>query len=201
MNFQLNRESENEKTTPFKSNPKLDALVADLDECSDFPVIVIAFHVAEIHAIYNKLKEVYSEDRVEYICGEVSTDSRATIIEGFKHGDVKILVANARTIGSGYNLQISHVQYFFSNSYSMEEREQVEDRIHRDGQRSSSVLYKDIVAKNTIDEKAVPQTAFSRAKPAPHKVRSSKNQIRKVAAASQISSHPPVPVCKKPVSA
>ena len=148
-------ENENEKTTPFKSNPKLDALVADLDECSDFPVIVIAFHVAEIHAIYNKLKEVYNEDRVEYICGEVSTDSRATIIEGFKHGDVKILVANARTIGSGYNLQISHVQYFFSNSYSMEEREQVEDRIHRDGQRSSSVLYKDIVAKNTIDEKVL----------------------------------------------
>ena len=148
-------EKEGEKTTAFTANPKLEALVEDLCECSDFPVIVLAFHVAEIKTIYTRLRKEYEGDRVEYICGEVPESERATIIEGFKHGDVKILVANARTIGSGYNLQISHVQYFFSNSYSMEEREQVEDRIHRDGQKSSSVLYKDIIAKNTIDEKVL----------------------------------------------
>jgi superfamily II DNA helicase RecQ len=146
---------EGEKTTPFKENPKLNALIDDLCECSDFPVIIVAFHVAEIKAIHARLSKEYEGDRVEYICGEVGKDQRATIIEDFKHGDVKLLVANARTIGTGYNLQISHVQYFFSNSYSMEEREQVEDRIHRDGQKAESVLYKDIIARNTIDEKVL----------------------------------------------
>ena len=52
-------------------------------------------------------------------------------------------------------MQISHVQYFYSNTYSMEDREQIEDRIHRDGQKSETVLYKDIIAKNTIDEKII----------------------------------------------
>ena len=148
-------ETEGEKTTPFAQNPKLEALVDDLCECADFPVIIIAFHVAEIKAIYNRLVKEYDGDRVEYICGEVGKEARATIIEAFKHGDVKILVANARTIGMGYNLQISHSQYFFSNSYSMEERAQVEDRIHRDGQKSDTVIYKDIIARNTVDEKVL----------------------------------------------
>ena len=148
-------ETEGEKTTPFNQNPKLEALVDDLCECSDFPVIVIAFHVAEIKAIHARLCKEYEGDRVDYICGEVGKDQRAKIIEDFKRGDVKVLVANARTIGAGYNLQVSHVQYFFSNSYSMEEREQVEDRIHRDGQKSGTVVYKDIIARNTIDEKVL----------------------------------------------
>lgn len=139
--------------TPFASNPKLDALIDDLDECSDFPVIVVASHVAEIKMIYEKLKKVYEDDRIDYICGEIDREQRNEIIESFKRGDVKILIANASTIGTGYNLQVSHVQYFYSNSYSMEEREQVEDRIHRDGQKSDTVVYKDIVARNTIDEK------------------------------------------------
>lgn len=148
-------EKEGEKVTPFKANPKLEALCADLEECSDFPVIVVAFHVAEIKAIHARLKKEYDEDRVEYICGEVGKNERADIIESFKQGQVKILVANARTIGTGLNLQVSHVQYFYSNSYSMEERQQVEDRIHRDGQKSETVVYKDIIARNTIDEKVL----------------------------------------------
>ena len=148
-------EKEGEKVTPFKVNPKLEALVADLEECSDFPVIVVAFHVAEIKAIHARLKKEYDEDRVEYICGEVGKNERADIIESFKQGQVKILVANARTIGTGLNLQVSHVQYFYSNSYSMEERQQVEDRIHRDGQKSETVVYKDIIARNTTDEKVL----------------------------------------------
>jgi len=148
-------ETEGEKTTAFSTNPKLEALVDDLCECADFPVIVIAFHVAEIKAIHARLVKEYEGDRVEYICGEVGKAERANIIEAFKRGDVKLLVANARTIGTGYNLQVSHVQYFFSNSYSMEEREQVEDRIHRDGQKSDTVVYKDIIARNTIDEKVL----------------------------------------------
>jgi SNF2 family DNA or RNA helicase len=138
--------------TPFSSNPKLDALIEDLDECSDWPVIIVASFIAEIKAIYNRLCKEYPDDRIEYICGEVIKE-RADILEAFKRGDVKILVVNAKTVGSGYNLQISHVQYFYSNTYSMEDREQIEDRVHRDGQKSDIVLYKDILAKNTIDEK------------------------------------------------
>ncbi len=142
--------------TAFSTNPKLNALIDDLEECSDFPVLVMARFVAEIKEIYRKLKEEYPDKRIEYICGEVTKGDRTEILESFKLGKVDVLVANAVTIGYGFNLQgFCHTQYYFSNSYSLEERDQSEDRIHRQGQLSDKVLYKDIIAKKTIDEKVL----------------------------------------------
>jgi SNF2 family DNA or RNA helicase len=67
-------------------------------------------------------------------------------------GEVDVLVASARIIGTGFNLQNCHVMYMYSNSYSFEDRAQLEDRIHRNGQESDTVVYKDLIVRRTVDE-------------------------------------------------
>lgn len=143
------------KITHFEPNPKLSSMLDDLEETTDYPIIIIARFLSEIHAIEQSLKSAYDELTIESIYGEVNVDKRNEIRDRFNRGEVEFLVANAETIGMGFNLQICHTMYFYSNTYSFDNRAQVEDRIHRDGQQSTTVLYKDVICKNTIDERVI----------------------------------------------
>ena len=55
-------------------------------------------------------------------------------------------------ISKGHNLQLSHTLYFFSCSYSLEDRDQTEDRIARYGQTEKCLIV-DFIAYGTIDMK------------------------------------------------
>jgi SNF2 family DNA or RNA helicase len=144
-----------QKPVPFKSNAKLEELFFQLEETDDYPIIVVGRFVPEIKLIAKELERRRPDLRSTYICGEVSNDKRANIIDAFKRKEVDVLVANARTIGLGYNLQVCHTVFFHSNSFSFEERAQMEDRIHRNGQKSDKVVYKDLVVKATVDERVL----------------------------------------------
>lgn len=142
-------------TERFDPSPKMEALVDDLEECSDRPVIIVARFVAEIKDIVARLLKEYDDETIRVIYGAIATKDRNAIREAFNRGEVSFLVANAATIGMGFNLQICHTMYFYSNSYSFDERAQMEDRIHRDGQKSDTVLYKEIIMRDTVDEKVL----------------------------------------------
>ena len=73
-------------------------------------------------------------------------------IEAFKQGQLHVLVANERMISMGHNLQNAHNVFFYSNSYSLQDREQTEDRIHRSGQ-TEKCLYMDFIMEGSIDMK------------------------------------------------
>lgn len=139
-----------EQITP--SNPKIDALVDDIEETGEEVIIVWAVFTAEIKMIVDKLTKKYPDKNIEAYYGATSAHSRSDILNRFKSGGVDILVANARTAGIGLNLQRSTLHYFYSNTFSLEDRLQAEDRSHRSGQ-TSSVVYKDIIVKGTVDEK------------------------------------------------
>lgn len=134
------------------TNPKLEALKADLDETGTEVIIIWARFVAELKMINQQLTKSFPQKRISLYYGGTWTEDREKIIKGFKEGKVDILVANARIAGVGLNLQRSHFHYFYSNSFSLEDRLQAEDRSHRSGQEYA-VLYKDIIMKNTVDEK------------------------------------------------
>jgi len=140
---------------PFDKSPKLEGLIRDLGESIDRPIIVTARFTAEIRQIESALRKAFDEEVVERIDGSVSNNDRNEIRDRFNKGEVDFLVANAETIGRGLNLQICHTMHLFSNSYSLYWRAQLEDRIHRDGQTSGTVLYKDHVMKGTIDERVL----------------------------------------------
>lgn len=147
-------QNEEEPTTPIgKKNPKIEALKADLDECSDFPIIIAARFRAEIEAITAELTAHYEgEKTVRCIYGSTPMDERREIRDAFLRNEVDVLVASARIIGTGFNLQNSHMMYRYSNSYSFEDYAQLEDRIHRNGQTSDTVVYKDLIVRKTVDE-------------------------------------------------
>jgi SNF2 family DNA or RNA helicase len=132
-------------------NPKIEALKKDLNETGDEAIIIWAKFVGELKMIHSELCKSFPEKNIELYYGGVGTTRRQMILNAFKEGEVNILIANAATAGTGLNLQKAHMAYYYSNSYSLEERAQSEDRLHRSGQ-THSVLYKDIIMVDTVDE-------------------------------------------------
>ena len=145
------RAVERTKIVPIgESNPKLKVLIRDLEE-TDEVVIIWARCVAELKLIKMSMDKHFPERRSELYYGGTNKETRAQLIRDFKEGKIDCLIANQRTAGMGLNLQRSHFHYFYSNSYSLEDRLQAEDRSHRHGQEST-VLYKDLIVRGTVDE-------------------------------------------------
>ncbi len=140
------------KIIPIGStNPKIEVLKRDLEEFDwGSPIIIWARFVGELKLLNIELSKTYPDKKIKLYYGGVHELTRRYIIEDFKAGKVDIFIAN-KTAGTGLNLQRSHFHYFYSNSYSLEDREQMEDRSHRIGQENK-VLYKDIIMKGTVDE-------------------------------------------------
>lgn len=142
-----------------ETNVKLEALKADLEEVSeDTRVIIWAHFVPELKYIYDNLRKDYS------CClyyGGTGDMERKQIIEDFKAGKYKIFIGNAQTAGFGLNLQNATLQYFFSNTFRTEDRLQAEDRSHRIGVKST-VVYKDIIMRRTLDERIYENIATGR---------------------------------------
>jgi SNF2 family DNA or RNA helicase len=93
-------------------------------------------------------------DKVVLYYGERTKDQRLEAIDQFMNGDAKVFVGQQQAGGLGLNLQAASTVIYFSNSFSLEHRLQSEDRAHRIGTKEK-VLYIDMVAKGTLDEKVI----------------------------------------------
>lgn len=111
-----------------ESNPKLDALMRDVDEC-DKPLLILTRYSAEAAKIY----ELCS--KAGYRTGLFTGWKVIGGIDAFKAGELDVLVANSTKISRGFNLQIAHTTLFYSNTFSMETRQQAEFRTFRMGQK------------------------------------------------------------------
>ncbi len=132
-----------------KTNIKLERLKEELEEIGDDQIIIWASFISELEFLYSELKKSYT------CClyyGKIGPLTRQIMISDFKNNKYQIFIGNLATAGFGLNLQNCHIQYYFSNTFRVEERLQGEDRSHRIGQEETCV-YKDIIIKNSIDEK------------------------------------------------
>lgn len=109
------------------SNPKLEQLMRDVDEL-DKPILILTRFSAEAAKIYDMLKDKYS---TMLFTGWKTVGS----MEDFKQGKYQIMVANTSKVARGFNLQIAHTTIYYSNTYSMELRQQSEFRTFRMGQK------------------------------------------------------------------
>ena len=109
------------------TNPKLEQLKRDVAEL-DKPLLILTRFSAEAAKIYDILKDDYS---CMLFTGWKTTGS----IEKFKAGEFQIMVANTTKIARGFNLQIAHTTIYYSNTFSMELRQQSEFRTFRMGQK------------------------------------------------------------------
>ena len=130
---------------------KVKALHEVIEE-TDGKIIIWANYLWNIHEIIHSLKSRYGEESVVSIFGEVGVADRKKAVELFQNDSkVRFFVGNPTTGGFGLTLTACNTVIYFSNNYNLEVRMQSEDRAHRMGQKGS-VLYIDIVAKNTLDE-------------------------------------------------
>lgn len=129
-----------------KTNSKLEALYNDVNE-SIFPIIIVTRFSAEAARIYDDLKNNYK-------CCLITGWKRVGTIEGFKKGEYQIMVANSTVISKGHNLQIAHTIMFYSNTFSLETRDQTEGRIWRLGQKQKC-NYIDYRYVDSIDDKII----------------------------------------------
>ena len=130
---------------------KLKALQEVIEE-TDGKIIIWANYLWNIHEINHFLKTRYGEEAVVSIFGEVSVQDRKNAVEKIqKDPKTRFLVGNPTTGGFGLTLTACNTVIYYSNSYNLEVRMQSEDRAHRMGQ-TGSVVYIDILARNTLDE-------------------------------------------------
>lgn len=132
-----------------KTNPKVEAVLSKMEEAT-FPILITTRFRAEASMLLEVVRKKNPDLRVELVMGGVT--GRDQILEDYKRGLVDVLIANETIISKGHNLQNGDTIYRYSYGYSLETNEQLEDRIHRDGQASDKCLYISFVMADTIDE-------------------------------------------------
>lgn len=133
------------EVTWFDKCPKIEQLLIDAESVSG-PTIIVCHFSAEAERIYNELCEKGYTVCLRTGWKNVGTD------EEWKENKYQFMVANIRVISMGFNYQNSHNMIFYSNTFSLEDRIQVEARIFRTGQ-TCSCIYTDYVMIDTIDMK------------------------------------------------
>ena len=137
-----------------KVNPRVESLIELLEETNG-KVIIWARFRAEIAAIRNAINNRFGKDSVVEYHGGVDNQSRTDNIQRFQNDDIcKFFIGHVQAGGKGLTLTAANTCVFYSNDFSLENRLQASDRCHRIGTKSS-VLYIDMIAEGTIDEKIV----------------------------------------------
>tara|TARA_R110001583_G_scaffold57300_2_gene171861 strand:+ start:4417 stop:5913 length:1497 start_codon:yes stop_codon:yes gene_type:complete len=142
-------------TIKHLKNNRLTTLMDCLEE-TEGKVIIWATYREDIKKIVESLKKAYGEASTVEYHGGVDATLRQDHIAQFQDvkGPTRYFVGNPQTGGYGITLTAANTVIYFSNSYDLEKRLQSEDRAHRIGQ-TGSVLYIDLIAEKTIDERIV----------------------------------------------
>lgn len=132
---------------------RMDALNDCISEM-DGKVIIWSRFRHDIKKIEANLKKIHGPSSTVSYFGDTSEEDRLAAIESFQNGGARFFVANPQTAGFGLTLTAATNVIYYANDFNLETRAQSEDRAHRIGQ-NHSVLYVDLMSKNTVDEHIV----------------------------------------------
>jgi SNF2 family DNA or RNA helicase len=135
------------------SAAKLEALEDILDECGEQgkKAVVFARFIPEIEAIEKLLKR--KEIGYALIHGGI-TDRAEQVARFQADSECRVFVGQLQTTGMGLTLTAASVAVYYSLDYSYANYEQSRARVRRIGQKEK-VVYYHLIAKNTVDEKAM----------------------------------------------
>lgn len=139
-----------------EKNHRIEALLDDL-ELTDGKVLIWARFVAEIDAITKALQQKYGKLSAEALYGAIPSDKRQDAITRFQTSDdLRFLICNpqCKGVSRGQNLNRAEQEIYFSNSFSLEDRLQSEDRPHSFGVKGNIGVI-DFIAVGTLDEKII----------------------------------------------
>lgn len=134
---------------------RISTLMECLEETSG-KVIIWATYIEDILQISEELSKVYGKDSFVTYYGATSADDRTKAIEKFQDpsSGVRFFLGNVQTAGKGITLTAASTVIYYSNNFSLELRQQSEDRAHRIGQ-TDKVTYIDLVVPGSLDEKII----------------------------------------------
>jgi len=134
---------------------RIDELMQILGETTG-KVIIWANYIHDIEKIEANIAFEFGENSKCTYYGATPTDKRQECINNFQdpNSSVRFFIGNTQTGGYGITLTAASTVIYYSNNYDLEKRIQSEDRAHRIGQKNS-VLYIDLVAKGTVDDKII----------------------------------------------
>jgi SNF2 family DNA or RNA helicase len=133
---------------PKGENPRLAAFTDWLEDIGPQQAIVWCRFTRDVDLI----TRVLGPPRCVRYDGEVNEKEKIKALDLFMSGKRQICVAKAASMGMGLTLVNSAISFYYSNTFSLLERLQSEDRQHRPGQHNP-VTYVDLVAEKTVDEK------------------------------------------------
>jgi hypothetical protein len=132
------------------ANPKMVELLAAIEEIEG-PTVIWARYAPEISAIVTELSAKYGADQVAQYWGQIDEEERERERLRFQEKKKRFFVSNQMTGGMGLDLSTAEVVIYYSNTFSLIEREQSEERPY--GPKiKHSVLYIDLVCEDSIDE-------------------------------------------------
>ena len=136
-------------------NSRLDELMQILGETTG-KVIIWANYIHDINTIESAIKKEFGPTSYCTYYGATKQEDRQACINKFQDetNPVRFFIGNTQTGGYGITLTQASTVIYYSNNYDLEKRIQSEDRAHRIGQKNP-VLYIDLVAKQTVDEKII----------------------------------------------
>ena len=134
---------------------KLDELAELLEEIGNHQVIITTQFTYEAEQIerlfWDKDGGRFAGKTYGVINSMKNTTEREWARIHFQQGDNQYLIAHTKSLATGHNLQNCHYLISYSIDYSWENQKQVQDRIHRAGQKNPCSYYY-LLARNTIDE-------------------------------------------------
>jgi len=136
-------------------NNRLKSLEELLDKLTTEKVVIWCAFQEDVRMVMEMLSQRKDGKAVAYY-GPVSQVDRDKALHQFHSDDnCKWFVGTAAAGGKGINKLVgARYSIYYSNTYSLEDRLQSEDRIHRPGQ-TRSVTYFDLVCPGTVDAKVM----------------------------------------------
>lgn len=136
-----------------EENPRMDALLATLEEAGEKKVIIWSYFTPSIINITETLNKKLRSGSAAFMYGEVKAKDRDELRVKFQDmtSDLQYLVIQPGIGGFGLDLTASDTMIYNDHDYSRLKREQSETRVLGPMQKSELITYVNLVAENTMD--------------------------------------------------
>ena len=136
---------------PLSVNPKLDALEEIIDDIGSSQIVVWCSRTKLLYDAEKRIKELgYTTGIYD---GKIEKKEREAYYEGFKNNKIQIMFVNQASGAYGLDgLKEADYAIYLCNSYSVEQRQQSEDRVYR-GEVKKNKYIIDLICKGTCEDK------------------------------------------------
>jgi len=136
-------------------NPKMEEMLLQLEALdSHKKAIIWARFVPEVEWIIEELETRWPGSTIPYY-GATPAEERKLALTNFQDpAGPRFFISNPAMGGMGLTLTQAHYTFYYSNTFSLQDRLQSEDRNHRKGQ-TNAVTYIDLIMNHAIDKSMV----------------------------------------------